>query len=106
MSLAAFPLQDQDPAVVQAAQSLRSVPDPHPGGALSVHHRAATTAFAAGHLLAERRERLCSKPLLGVTESQPSRQRRPPARGVPCPNALHTRPRRSRTMPGVHGGNC
>ena len=45
-------------------QPLRSVPDPQLGGALSVHHRSATDAFAARHLLAERRERLCSKPFL------------------------------------------
>jgi hypothetical protein len=71
-----------------------------------VHHRSAADRLDARHLLAERRERPCSKPLLRITKSQPFQQRRPAARGVLCPTALHTRPRRSRSIPGVHGGNC
>ncbi len=43
---------------------------------------------------------------LRVTNRQPFQQRRPAARGGLCPCALHGRPRRSRSIPGVHGGNC
>jgi hypothetical protein len=68
--------QEQDPTVAQAAQPLRSVPpDPRLGGAPSIHHRAAPATLAALHLLAERRERPCSKPLLRITKSQPFQQR-------------------------------
>ena len=82
----------QSPPVAQAAQPLRSVPDPRLGDALPLHHRAAADRPGPRHLLAGGRDRACSMCLLRGTDSQPLPSPRPAARlGCAQPLSMRTR---------------